>query len=55
LLDFLIHLRSREPALVSGLEDGGSFTEQDMAVIDQLVRDYLPRWIAEHEDYGTAV
>ncbi len=55
LLDYLTYLGGREPDLLAGLAGGGPFTEQDMLAVDQSVGEYLPRWIAEHEDYGTAV
>lgn len=55
LLDYLSLLHSRDESFLKEIAEGGSLRDEAMAVIDQSVAEYLPLWVAEHEEYGTNV
>lgn len=55
LIDYLNILRSKDENVLTEITESGLLTDQAMEIIDQSVAEYLPRWIAEHEDYGTTV
>jgi F-type H+-transporting ATPase subunit alpha len=55
LEDYLRILRGKEEGVLTEIAKDGLLTDQAAAIIDRVVAEYLPRWIAEHEDYGTTV
>jgi F-type H+-transporting ATPase subunit alpha len=55
LQDYLRQLHERHPELPGEIAASGLFTSQTSGRIDETVAEYMTRWIAEHEDYGTAV
>jgi F-type H+-transporting ATPase subunit alpha len=55
LKDLIIHLRGSYSSTIEEIAASGQFTEETAQTIDQIVEEYLARWKAEHEDYGTAV
>ena len=54
LQDYLRILRGKEEGVLAEIAEG-LLTDQATAIIDKAVAEYLPRWIAEHEEYGTTV
>ena len=53
--DYIRFMRDKHPVVLDEIGDSGQFTDNTETLIDQTVSDYLPHWISEHEDYGTAV
>jgi F-type H+-transporting ATPase subunit alpha len=53
LLDYLRLLHGRGTAFLDEIAAGGQLSEKAVAEIDAGVAEYLPRWMAEHEEYGT--
>ncbi|MDW7656836.1 MAG: F0F1 ATP synthase subunit alpha [Bacillota bacterium] len=55
LQDYLQILRGKEEGVLTDITEGGLLTDEATEIIDKSVAEYLPRWIAEHEEYGTTV
>ena len=55
LSDYINHLREIQPGLIEQIAASGLFTDAESAPIDQTVKEYLPQWKTEHEEYGTTV
>ncbi len=55
LADFLQAMRDLHPVMLEEIAGSGQFTETAAITIDGSIKDYIVRWKAEHEDYGTAL
>ena len=55
LKDLILHLRQTQQPIIEEIATTGLFTDEIAKTIDQSVTDYITRWKAEHEDYGTAI
>lgn len=55
LKDLILHLRHTQLQMVEEIASTGLFTDEVAQTIDQSVTEYITRWKAEHEDYGTAI
>ena len=55
LVDLIQHIHSTNPAVLSEIAATGLFSDETAKSIDSILTEFMNRWKAEHEDYGTAV
>ena len=55
LHDYTRFMQDQHSVMMDEIATTGQFTENTAATVDQTVSVFMKNWIAEHEDYGTAI